>query len=564
MGHRPPGPWGGDPRARVHRAAEDLAVDPRLARFLEIEAERLRLRFHRALPLLGALLLPAAVIQLAIDPRAGLAYLVFALCGAALPLLLDDQRSLRLNILIIALMPVVASAIIQLTRGPVIAGSNYLVPILYCAVVGIVGFHLKPGRVLLVGSLGVLFYALDVALLLRPALDPALLDVGPFDWVSQATRMVFMLAFAGAAARAVSVVRLIFFNAAKAARAAELFAKYRLERQVGSGGMGEVWAATYCPEGGFVRPVAVKMIHDRLAADEKFVAAFRHEAELSARLLHKNIVQVLDFGREGKRWFLTMEYVDGVPLSTLLRRLRRRGQRLTPSLALYVAREIVEGMAYAHREATDLQGRPLRVIHRDLAPANVLLSRTGQVKVTDFGVAWVRGAAEGKRGLDGLVGHYGYLAPEQAQGDRPGEATDLYAVGVILWEMLTCRRLFGGRTAESLAFDLENQEVSPPGEVVPALGRGPWDALLERVLADDPARRYPNARALGDALTRALDEVGWPIDRELGALVDTTLVLGEPPRRAAEPTELDEATEDRVTEPLERDVTTPDRRARAA
>lgn len=553
-------------------------MDPRLARFLEIESERLRLRFHRALPLLGALLLPAAAIQLLIEPTSGAVYLLFALCGAGLPLALDDRRAPRLNMIVVALVPVVASAVIQLTRGPFIAGSTYLVPILFCAVVGIVGFHLHPQRVLVVGGLAVAFHALNVALLLRPALDPALRDSGPFDWVSQATRMVFMLAFVGAAARAVSVVRLLFFNAATAARAAELFAKYRLERQVGSGGMGEVWAATYCPEGGFVRPVAVKMIHDRLAADETFVSAFRREAELSARLLHKNIVQVLDFGREGARWFLTMEYVDGVPLSGLLRRLRRRMQRLSPSLALYVAREVVAAVAYAHREATDLQGRPLRVIHRDLAPANVLISRTGQVKVTDFGVAWVRGAAAGSRGFAGLVGHYGYLAPEQARGGQPDEQADLYAVGVMLWEMLTCRRLFGGRSAESLAFDVENQQVRAPASVVPALGSGPWDVILARTLSDHPGARYPSARALGDALTRALDEVGWPIDRDLGALVDGAAGVQRPVAAApsGEATFIEEAvdeaseegsdedTEDRATELLACDPTTPGHRARAA
>lgn len=543
-------------------------MDPRLAKFLELESERLRLRFHRTLPVLGALLLPAAVIQLLIEPRSGLAYLTFALIGAALPLLLDDQRAPRVNLVVIALIPVVASAVIQLTRGAFIAGTSYLVPILFCAVVGIVGFHLQPQRVLVVGGMAVLFHGLNVALLLRPALPPEVQAQGPFDLVSQATRMAFLLAFVGAAARAVSVVRLLFFNAATAARAADLFAKYRLDLVLGSGGMGEVWAATYCPEGGFVRPVAVKLIHDRLAADEKFVSAFRREAELSARLLHKNIVQVLDFGREGERWFLTMEFVDGLPLSALLRRLRRRQERLSPSLALYVAREIVEAMAYAHREATDLNGRPLRVIHRDLAPANVLVSRTGQVKVTDFGVAWVRGATDGTRGIAGLVGHYGYLAPEQGTGGRPDEQADLYAVGVILWEMLTCRRLFGGRTAESLARDLEHAHLRLPVDVVPAVGRGPWDAVLARALAPAPGARYPTARALADALTRALDEVGWPIDRDLATLVEGVLAApATTPRTDAvrgEPTFVEEATEDRATELLTEGATTPGRPARAA
>ena len=498
-------------------------MDARLSQFLDAEVEKARQRILRAMPLMAKLLLPAVAIQLVVAPGAAVSYLVFALCGMALPLVLDDTRSLRLNVVVAAMVPVVAACVVQLTRGPFVAASAFLVPILYCLVVGAVSFHLRPRLVVATGALGALFWLLDYALLLRPNIDDALLADAPLDWPSQLTRVVFMLAFTGAVARAVGLVKVMFFQAAAAARAHDLFAKYQLERVLGEGGMGRVWAATYCPEGGFVRPVAVKLIHERLAAQPAFVDAFRREAEVSALLLHKNIVQVLDFGREGSRWFLCMELVDGVTLSALLRRLRRAGRPLPPAVALYLAREIVEAIAYAHADATDLRGRPLRLVHRDLAPANVLVSRTGQVKVTDFGVAWARHLHEstngGAGGFTGVVGHLGYMSPEQARGERPDAHNDLFAVGVMLWEMLAGRRLFAGRSASVVGEASATHDVPPLRTVRAELARGPFDVIIARATARDLAARYGSARQMARALCDALDALGWPDERDLASLV---------------------------------------------
>ncbi|OGQ21705.1 MAG: hypothetical protein A2138_20995 [Deltaproteobacteria bacterium RBG_16_71_12] len=536
-------------------------MDARLSQFLDAEVERTRLRFLRAMPLMSLLLLPAVAIQLAVAPRAALGYLAFAICGMGFPLALDDRRSPRLNLVVVALLPVVASGIVQLTRGALVAASSFLVPILFCLVVGAVSFHLRPRLVVAAGALGALFWLGNYGLLLRPRLDPALLHDAPFDWTSQATRAVFMLAFTGAVARSVGLVKVMFFHAAAAARAHDLFAKYRLERLLGEGGMGQVWAATYCPEGGFVRPVAVKVIHEHLAAQPAFVDAFRREAEVSALLLHKNIVQVLDFGREGERWFLCMELVDGITLATLLQRVRRAGRQLTPSVALFVAREIVEAVGYAHVGATDLRGRPLKLVHRDLAPANVLVSRTGQVKVTDFGVAFARGHGESTRsgtgerpgGFDGVVGHLGYMSPEQARGERPDAQADLYAVGVMLWEMLAGRRLFAGRSQTSVAAATAGARVPEVRQARPHVGRGPWDAIIARATAAERSAWFPSAREMAQALCSALDQLGWPDERDLMALVQAH--AEEAPIARAKP-EVDavEAT----VELLDGDSATPD------
>lgn len=535
-------------------------MDERLSRFLDAEVEKTRLRFLQAMPLMALLLLPAVAIQLVVAPGSALGYLAFALAGMVLPLVLDDRRSPRLNLVVVALLPVVASGVVQLTRGAFVAASSFLVPILYCLVVGAISFHLRPRLVLAAGALGAIFWLGDYGLLLRPNLDPALLNDAPFDWTSQATRVVFMLAFTGAVARSVGLVKVMFFHAAAAARAHDLFAKYRLERLLGEGGMGQVWAATYCPEGGFVRPVAVKLIHEHLAAQPAFVDAFRREAEVSALLLHKNIVQVLDFGREGERWFLCMELVDGLTLATLLQRVRRAGGTLPPAVALYFAREIVEAVGYAHVAATDLQGKPMKLVHRDLAPANVLVSRTGQVKVTDFGVAFARGHAEstsssaGDRsgGFDGVVGHLGYMSPAQARGEHPDAHADLYAVGVMLWEMLAGKRLFAGRTHSSVVAATAGARVPEVWRARPSVGRGPWDAIIARATAPGESARYSGARELSQALGSALDQLGWPDERDVTALVQTH--SSKSGARAAPDVEAIEAT----VELADGDTATPD------
>ncbi|MBI1944159.1 MAG: serine/threonine protein kinase [Deltaproteobacteria bacterium] len=539
-------------------------MDERLSKFLDAEVEKTRLRFLRALPLMALLLLPAVAIQLLVAPGSALGYFAFALCGMVLPLVLDDRRSPRFNLVVVALLPVVASAVVQVTRGAFVAATSFLVPILFCLVVGAVSFHLRPRLVVATGALGALFWLGDYGLLLRPGLDPALLVGPPFDWTSQLTRVVFLLAFTGAVARSVGLVKVMFFHAAAAARAHDLFAKYRLERLLGEGGMGQVWAATYCPEGGFVRPVAVKLIHEHLAAQPAFVDAFRREAEVSALLLHKNIVQVLDFGREGERWFLCMELVEGMTLAALMRRVRRAGRQLSPSVALYLAREIVEGVGYAHTSATDLHGKPLRLVHRDLAPANVLVSRTGQVKVTDFGVAFARGHVESTRsgtaerpgGFDGVVGHLGYLSPEQARGERPDAQADLYAIGVMLWELLAGRRLFAGRSHTSVVAATEAAHVPPVRRARPTIGAGPWDAIIARATAADRASRFATARELSAALGAALDKLGWPDERDMVALVAAHAEESRPARAPSSPPDADAA--EATLEVHDGDTATPD------
>jgi serine/threonine-protein kinase len=283
-------------------------------------------------------------------------------------------------------------------------------------------------------------------------------------------------------------------------RALDLFGKYRLEERIGAGGMGVVHRATYCPEGGFERVVAIKLLHPHLLSEPRFLEAFREEAELSARLVHANIVQVFDFGRVRDAYFLALEHVDGLTLSEFLRRMASLGRMLTEAAAVWIAREILLGLAHAHRAARDPKGELLRVVHRDLCPSNVLVSYAGEVKITDFGVAKaLRDAAYSQTVT--ILGHVGYMAPEQARGQPIDERSDLFAVGVVVWELLAMQSLFRGSADASALLSIMRGDVRRIRLVRPEVSQE-WEPFFDRALAADPAGRFESAEAMREALER--------------------------------------------------------------
>jgi serine/threonine-protein kinase len=299
-------------------------------------------------------------------------------------------------------------------------------------------------------------------------------------------------------------------------RAQDLFGKYRLVREIARGGMGFVFEAVYCPEGGFERRVAVKRIHPHLAATPHFVQSFRDEAKLSARLAHPAIVQVLDFGRIDDSYFLVMEYVDGLTLSALMQRAKAEGQALPPDLVGYVLREILGGLAYAHEGARGADGRPLRVVHRDLCPANVLVSTNGEVKITDFGIA--RSLADASESMTKHVsGHTGYMAPEQARAEAFDTRADLFPLGIIGWELFAQRRLFSAGSDAGTLLALLTDEVIPITVLRPELDER-WAALLERAMGREPEARFASADEMLAALEAIPESRGAGAER-LGQLV---------------------------------------------
>jgi serine/threonine-protein kinase len=286
--------------------------------------------------------------------------------------------------------------------------------------------------------------------------------------------LLFLSGFAAAAIATVMVRS--GERALKAVREQDLMGKYVLHEQVGKGGMAEVYRATYCPEGGFLKTVAVKRVLPKLSADPRFVSMFLEEARLCATLVHPNIVQVHDCGRFRDAFILAMEFVDGAALSKVI-----SGRTLPPCAVSYVGAELARALEYLHgKRAPD--GRPLNLVHRDLNPPNVLVSRLGEVKLGDFGVAFSSAGAEQPKGFAGKLR---YASPEQLTLQPLDGRSDLYLLGLTLQEML------GGG------------ERKPLGHDTPA----PLRVLIGRLLDERRERRPSSAAAVHAELSQLAGEL---------------------------------------------------------
>lgn len=261
--------------------------------------------------------------------------------------------------------------------------------------------------------------------------------------------------------------------------------RYRLDELIGRGGMASVWRATDTVLG---RPVAVKRLHPGLIADEEHAERFRREALLVARLSHSNLVRLLDRGEDADGPYLVMELVDGENLKSLV----RREGALPPEEAVRICVEVGRALAYAHAQG---------VVHRDIKAQNVLLTADGGVKLTDFGIARLM-EANGEPGLtrtDMLVGSADYLSPEQADG-RPVDArTDVYSLGIVLYECLTGRLPFPGEGFVAVAMRHCSEPLPDPRALAPAVP-GWLAATAQRAAAKEPSDRYPDAAAFVAAL----------------------------------------------------------------
>ncbi|MCS6915104.1 MAG: serine/threonine-protein kinase [Myxococcales bacterium] len=306
--------------------------------------------------------------------------------------------------------------------------------------------------------------------------------------------------------------------------------RYKITDRVDTGGMAEVFrGVAESTIGGLKRNVAIKRILPSLTKNKKFVAMFLDEARLSLHLQHANIVQVTDIGvadmggEAGSAYFLVMEYVDGANLKTILESMKRQGQRLPVSHTLYIMMEVCKALAYAHDLVDPETGRPLGIVHRDISPPNILISRKGEVKLVDFGLAKATSQLEGTD--PGIVkGKFSYLSPESALGAEVDRRADIFACGILLYEMLTGRRLFEGETdyqtvelvrqAHVPSISQQNPEVEPELE-----------NIVRKALARDPAQRYQRADDLGDNLAQYLFSRGLKVtSRDIENLVARCLL----------------------------------------
>ncbi len=279
--------------------------------------------------------------------------------------------------------------------------------------------------------------------------------------------------------------------------------RYRVISRLGSGGMADVYLAQDQLLG---REVAVKVLHHHFAEDQEFVERFRREASSAAALSHPNIVGIFDRGEWNGTYYIAMEYVPGRALKAIV----REGGPIEPLAAIDIVVQILRAARFAHRRG---------VIHRDLKPHNVILDEEGRARVTDFGIA--RAGASDMTLTGSIMGTAQYLSPEQAQGYAVSDSSDLYSVGVILYELLTGVVPFEGETAVAIAFKQVSAEPRPPSELNPALPPS-LDAVVLRALAKDPAARYADA----DELIAALQLEREALPAYTGAVM--TLADGQP------------------------------------
>jgi serine/threonine-protein kinase len=275
--------------------------------------------------------------------------------------------------------------------------------------------------------------------------------------------------------------------------------RYSLFDEIASGGMATVYLGRLNGSGGFVRTVAIKSLHAHLAKDPEFVSMFLDEARLAARIRHPNVVPTLDVVASKGEVFLVMEYVQGETLSRLVRLQRSHGQLAPLPIVFRVMSDVLHGLHAAH-EARDDNGLHLDIVHRDVSPQNVLVGVDGVARVLDFGVAKATGRSQTTR--DGAIkGKLSYMAPEQLMSKGVTRQTDIYAASVILWELLTGRRLFTGDNEADVIGKLMHRQIPPPRQLVPHLPPA-IDAVVMRGLADSLDQRFATARDMCADLAR--------------------------------------------------------------
>ena len=273
--------------------------------------------------------------------------------------------------------------------------------------------------------------------------------------------------------------------------------RYELLDRIGVGGMAEIFRGKAVAAGGFEKPVAIKRILPHLSQDKRFVELLIAEAKILSLLKHRNIVQIFDVGLgDDGQYFLVMEYVDGKDLGAVFKSFEVKRRRMPFDLALHIGAEICEALEHAH-SAKAPDGKPMSLVHRDVSPSNVLLSRAGEVKLTDFGIA--KRAEQEQTGTGGVRGKFAYISPEQARNEHIEPRSDVFSVAILIWELVTNRRLFSGMGDLEALRAVREAQVQRPSEVEPRLSPE-LDKFLMAALSRDPKRR-PTAGQLGQQLT---------------------------------------------------------------
>ena len=288
----------------------------------------------------------------------------------------------------------------------------------------------------------------------------------------------------------------------------EHFGRYELRRRLGVGGMAEVFEAVAIAEHGIEKPLVIKRILEEHSSDEHFQEMFRDEARVAMRLNHPNVVQVFDFGRDDdQRYFLAMELVRGKDLSAIIAKAKQQDRVIPAGVAVYIAGEAAKGLDHAHR-LSGSDGKPLGIVHRDVSPQNILISTDGGVKVGDFGIAKFNARAN-KTQVQMVRGKVRYMSPEQAEGNPLDARSDLFSLAVVLYEMITGKHAFDGRSDLDVLDNVRKCEPKKPSEITNV------PSALEQILMRSLSREAKFRYARGNDFQRELEQ--FAVDKGLRA-----------------------------------------------
>ncbi len=293
--------------------------------------------------------------------------------------------------------------------------------------------------------------------------------------------------------------------------------KYKIIRKFDAGGMAEVFIADAVGAGGIIKRVAIKRILPSLVENKKFVAMFLDEARVATLLSHANIVQTFDVGESDNSFFIVMEFVDGASLKGIIDHLAERGALIPMGAAIKFVIEACKGLDYAHN-AVDYRNKPLNIVHRDISPPNLLISVRGEVKVVDFGLA--KAASQLEETDPGVVkGKFSYLCPEAIQGLVVDHRADIFSLGIILWELLTGKRLFYGENEYKTVQLVERCHIPAISQLNPHVPQV-LDDIVYKALIKDRDLRFQHAADFADALNSFLFSAGLKAtSQDIAALV---------------------------------------------
>jgi TonB family protein len=312
------------------------------------------------------------------------------------------------------------------------------------------------------------------------------------------------------------------------------FGQYELIEPIATGGMAEVYRARMCGVEGFQKIVAIKRILPHLTDNHEFVKMFVDEAKLAAQLQHPNIIHIYDLGKIERFYYIAMEYIDGRDLRSVLRTLEEKQARLPLGLAMFIASRLAAGLDYAHHKR-DLQGTAMALVHRDVSPQNVLISYDGDIKLCDFGIAKAASKASHTR-AGALKGKLQYMSPEQAWGKDIDSRSDIFSLGLVLYEMLTGRKGFAGDSELSILEQVRSPRLIPPRELDPAIPPE-VERVVMTALKEHCEDRYQTAAELASDLGNMLQVIRpTPGAGELGAFLSELVGHERPVSATAVPT----------------------------